>query len=194
MVPLSLLNFAKKAYENHDSAHDFNHAMRVWNRAQQIIKMEELQLSEAELTILPYVIIGHDFRDHKLLHTSLSENEIYNFYISEVGEIYAKVIVHCHNNCSWSKRNTSISHNEFDLLRKLLQDADWLDALGENGLNRCIQYSNAIGKPFPSNVVQHIKEKLLHIQDFLNFQASKKIVQIEHLNQPLLDFLTIYDN
>jgi HD superfamily phosphodiesterase len=191
-LPESLLEFARRAYANHDKAHNLDHVIRVWERAQQILRMENINLSEYEKQLLPYIIIGHDFRDYKLINTSLSEQEIHDFYVNELGIDAAYVISHCHNNCSWSKRKTSEPLKKSDILRLILQDADWLDALGETGLERCIEYSNAINKPFPDNVKQHIKEKLLLIENELNFQASKDIVRLENLNEPLYEFLATH--
>lgn len=192
IIPNSLLEFAHRAYSNHDNAHNLNHVTRVWEISQQIIKMENIILSESEKKILPYIIIGHDFRDYKLLNTSLSEQEIYQFYVNELNVDMADMISHCHDNCSWSKKKTSKPLKESDILRLILQDADWLDALGENGLERCIEYSKAINKPFPDNVKEHIVDKLLLIENELNFQASKDIVKSENLIKPLHDFLIKY--
>lgn len=197
-LPASLMDFAEIAYSNHDNAHGLGHVIRVWYRALQIITRSKLNLSKYQKKLLPYIIIGHDFRDHKLVETSLSEEAIYNFYVDELDKQSADIITHCHNNCSWSKRKKSIpldnvfydnKDENLDILRLILQDADWLDALGEQGLQRCIDYSNSIGKPFPENVKQHILEKLLRIRNSLNFQVSKGIVESEKLEQPLYAFL-----
>lgn len=194
-APLSLVQFAYRGYANHDSAHDYQHAVRVFANAHAILHRENTAHTLQEFKELPYVMLCHDLRDHKLLSRKcLSAEEIERFYISELGEASARKIIHIHANCSWSNRKTSTPLAQGDWMRQLLQDADWIDALGKHGLARCIEFATAslnetATADITAAVCKHIKEKLLLIPNELNFESSKKIVEENNLLEPLLTYL-----
>jgi HD superfamily phosphodiesterase len=171
MQHIGLIEFAKKAYKNHDSAHNLDHAMNVFENSLKIISGEGIIMDDIEKLLLPFVMIGHDFRDHKIKN-ALSDDEIDQFYKLHLGDYFAEVI-HIHNNCSWSKRKSSVPlETGRDWMRKVLQDADWLEAIGETGLQRCIEYSASIGGS-TADICAHIREKLLLIPAELNYATSK---------------------
>jgi uncharacterized protein len=195
-APESLLAFARKAYANHDTAHNFDHALNVYNRAIDIVIAEgrDKIMTEWEIKMFPYIMIGHDFRDHKLIARGigLSEEIINEFYKSELGPLHAALVIHIHNNCSWSKRSKSSPAPIADWLREILQDADWMEAIGKVGLTRCIEYTKSIGtaeKDIPAEVCKHIREKLLLIPDALNFASSRKMA--ESMKEPLIEYLRL---
>lgn len=184
-ISTTLLDFATRAYANHDAAHNLLHALKVYSGACTIAAKEGISMTDNEAAIFPYVMIGHDFRDHTLIGSSLSEEEIHKFYVDEVGEANARLIEHIHANCSWSKRKSSIE-SPIDWMRKVLQDADWLEAIGDEGLDRCIDYTKTINGNIPADVCAHIREKLLLIPAELNFETSKKMADVDPLIQYLM--------
>ena len=189
----SLLTFASYAYANHDSAHNLEHAKNVLRNALTIIEKEGINCDAVEERELPYVMIGHDFRDHKLVERGLccTAEEIEDFYRKELGEGSAAKILHIHDNCSWSKRKSSIPLESGDWMRKVLQDADWLEAIGNVGLQRCINYNSSVRGVTDAMLIQdvclHIREKLLLIPTELNYESSREIAKDRIA--PLLDFL-----
>lgn len=175
-LPRHLDRFATLAYANHDGAHDKTHALRVYARALEIVRAGGICLTREEVFLFPYVMVGHDMLDHKLAARGigLSRDTIRRFYVKHLGEAGAKEVLHIHDNCSWSKRHTSVPYDPArDTLRILLQDADWLEALGEVGLQRCIEYTRAIGGEVPSDVCMHIREKLLLVPRELHYAPSR---------------------
>jgi len=114
-VPLSLLKFAQFVYANYDAAHDINHALAVFTNAQKIVAAEGIVMTETEAREFPYVMIGHDFCDHKFANADTVEL-VNEFYRVELGSESAAKIIHIHQNCSWSKRRTSkkINHRRLD--------------------------------------------------------------------------------
>lgn len=201
-APFSLIRFAHLGYSDHDSAHNYKHAVRVLINAQEILNRENIVPTLQEIEELPYVMLGHDLRDHKLIAAGkcLPAEEIEKFYISELGEDSARKILHIHENCSWSNRKTATPLPTGDWMRLLLQDADWLDALGDSGLMRCIEFTkeyiatlDCTADDIPSLVCKHIKEKLLLIPNELNFESSKKIVEENNLLEPLLVYLSLHE-
>lgn len=177
-VPEHLYYFAKINYAYHDPAHDFSHAFKVFRNAVDIINNEGIILTDQEKIMLPYVMLCHDLRDHKLINSGhcISEEELYEYYSSHLGVKIAKDLIHIHANCSWSNRKTATPAIH-DKLRKILQDADWLEAIGEVGIQRCIEYTRANGGNVPTDVCKHIREKLLFIKYELNYEYSRKIAQ-----------------
>jgi hypothetical protein len=187
--------FAKLAYQNHDLAHGFPHAERVYHNALAIIDGAHLQMTAQEQLELPYVMYGHDFRDHKLVSegTCLPEQVIQDFYKGQLGEVSANKIKHIHENCSWSQRKRATPLPDGDWMRLVLQDADWLEALGEEGLTRCIQYTQFVGGHVPEDVCRHIHEKLLLIPQNFNYQTTRDLVKQRDLITPLLVYLNTYE-
>lgn len=186
VIPSALRNFAAMALEHHDSAHDFQHAMRVLAAARFIANSDKIYLETWEKFALPYVMVGHDFLDHKQ-QIHLPEDQIREFYTRELGADIAKVVMHVQANSSWSKRDTSTPATPSDTLRLLLQDADWLDAIGETGVRRCIEYTESKHGKVPEDVCVHAREKLLKIPDRLNYAASRELAKLEII--PVLEYL-----
>ena len=196
-IPTTLMQFAKVAYGSHDAAHNFSHAQNVHRNAIEIVKREGIILTEIECSEFPYITIGHDFDDHKLAAKGLcfKPEVLYEFYARELGNSSANKIRHIHANCSWSKRKDSIPLIEGDWIRKVLQDADWLEAIGEVGLQRCIEFTK-FHKPdanIEAEVCKHIKEKLLNIPMEFNFESTRRMVVDKKLTAPLTEYLLIND-
>lgn len=175
----SLRDFAKKAYANHDAAHDLNHAYKVLHNARKIAAAEHMILDPTESRIFDAVMLCHDVRDHKLIaaNRALSWQECHDYYVAEFGEDLAATIEHIHDNCSWSKRQTSIAAPKCERLRLLLQDADWMEAVGETGLSRCLQYNAEIGSDIPGAIIAHIHEKLLIVYDHWNYASTAELAE-----------------
>ncbi len=195
------MQFMDKAYANHDPAHGFNHIARVCENAYVILENEpSLANVSRELDDIKQfltVIMFHDARDHKMDPTKcLSQAELDQFYVCHLGEQRAAQVNHMHANCSWSKRAESKPCWENDWMRKILQDADWLDALGQSGLNRCVAYTEHLGfkgLDVAREVCKHIREKLLLIPAELNYGYSKKMVKDKNLMSPMHGFLATYE-
>lgn len=197
----SLNEFCARAYANHDNAHNDQHGKDVFWNANAIITLEKIKLTPQEKKELPTVMRLHDALDHKAITNGvavLSAEEIKAFYVNTLGAESAERISHIHENCSWSKRKTSQPTPGGDMLRLILQDADWLEAMGHIGITRCTDYTrqynpNDSPDQIKEKVCQHIREKLLHIPDELNFTASRKLVTERNLIEPMLEYLDLYE-
>lgn len=196
--PRYIEEFLHMALKNHDLAHDISHSLRVYTNAVKIvntlINTERLQLTPQEEKEFPLVILCHDVLDHKMKNAALEERDVTKFYVDNVGIPSAVKIGHIHKNCSWSNRKTSVPLVLGDWMRKVLQDADWLDALGYDGLQRCINYTKIIHpqateEQVIKRVQNHIREKLLLIPKELNYEVSKRMVIENRLLEPLEAYL-----
>jgi hypothetical protein len=188
----SLAAFLDEAYDGADAAHDKMHALRVHENMCWIVQEEGMELSERERVMMPYVSTMHDILDHKRpIAKRPREALVLQWLVDELNgdREVAEEIMYIHRNCSWSKRNDSEPLAD-DRLRLLLQDADWLEALGEVGLERCVAFSKAIGvADVEANVRKHIQEKLLFIPGALNFEASRQ--KAKTLMEPLVRYLCV---
>jgi hypothetical protein len=190
-------DYIKLVYAKHDIAHNIDHVMKVKQNARDIIKYSEghIKLNSSEEKIFDFVMLMHDARDHKLVEKGCCRpaEEIRQIAVENFGDHLADVIEHIHNNCSWSKCDSS-SPEIRDLLRKLLQDADWFEAIGEGGLQRCRDYTIETYPDYSSAQVEervktHINEKLIHIYARLNFTASRKLADDRGLHLAIVNYL-----
>jgi HD superfamily phosphodiesterase len=192
--------FMRRGYADHDEAHNYEHAQHVLENAVMIATKEGIDTT-AHQNLITLIMLGHDLRDHKVVDMGrgLSEAEIRQFYTDMVGKDNAEMILHIHNNCSWSKRKTSIPLESDDWMRQLLQDADWIEAIGNVGIRRCIDYQHAAIPDLTDTdckkyVCAHIREKLLLIPDELNFDATRELVDKMELIKPLFEYLEQFEN
>lgn len=187
-TPLTLTEFVNIAYDRADPAHDAVHAWKVLDNAREIAC--NMTLSPEEDAIFDWVMAGHDAGDHKRpIADRLSDEELTKIYTDRFGPELAEAIVEIHQNCSWSKRLTRKTV-KYETLMKILQDADWIEAIGAIGLQRCIDFTTcmmpgATSAEISAAVCKHIREKLLLIPTELNFDQSREIADV----QPLLIFL-----
>lgn len=199
-VPDHLMAFAIHACAKHDVAHNIDHAVKVFDNAVSILAilaLDGVTLDPSEIEVFPYIMIGHDWFDHKLelAGLALPRTEIHTYYAQHLGPVVADRIMHIHTNCSWSKRATSQpTVGARDLLRLILQDADWLEAIGDEGLQRCIEYTKHYHNPandqqLQAKVVEHIIEKLLLMPASMNYDSTRAFIVTNSIMRPITDYL-----
>ena len=194
VVPPTLAEFALLAYERHDRAHNIEHVYRVLDYARKIVIGERIVMTAVEAKELPYAILLHDARDHKLVNKGicLSAEDIRRFLHSELGESSAEKILVMHTRCSWSNRKTSECLPTSDWMRRVLQDADWLDALGDIGIERSEDYARDYGANDEEVIIHtraHILDKLLLIPKEFTYETSRQIAADCGLIDPLNRYL-----
>lgn len=185
--------FAMKAYKDFDMSHDYTHALAVYSNVSKFIKLVPEERAEDDIKIVKYAAILHDTYDHKYKDKGLGKDVIHDFILSQLGDINGKVCIHIIDNISWSKRKVSTPLNNKDWMRILVQTADWIEALGPTGLERCIEYTRAVHPgcgdlQIRDDVCQHINEKLLKIVDELPEYARQYVID-NNLNDALLIYL-----
>lgn len=199
LIPKNLIAYVEIGYARHDISHRPDHVWKVLYNALRIIYLRNMQLTPEQWKVLPYLILCHDLLDHKQpAENKLPAEEVTKFYESELGSDLAAVIDYIHSNCSWSKRNKSnpvtiAGYEHYEQLRLLLQDADWLEAIGAGGIKRCKQCQMAW---FPTEsleqiyrrVLAHMEEKLFLVYDALNFNESRALANERDLLSEMYNF------
>lgn len=194
----SLKNVVKKRIEN-DSAHDFEHTMRVYKNAQKICKKEKANEKLVLSAALLHDIVSYPKSDKRSKTSSIESAkkskkilEKLNFSKKEITIILGAILDH------------SFSQNKIPktIEGKILQDADRLDALGAIGIARVFATGGSLKRPFyniddpfckkrtPDDhtwTVDHFFQKLLKLESLMNTKSGK--VEAKKRTRVLTEFL-----
>ena len=175
----------QKIMEKNDSAHDFDHIMRVYKNAQKIGKKENANMKLVLAAVLLHDIISFPKSDKKSKTSSIKSS------------IVAQKILHSHgyNKDEIQIISDAIRHHSFSRDRvpstiegKVLQDADRLDAMGAIGIARAFSVAGSEKRPFynksdpfckgrkPDDIkwtLDHFYKKLLLLEKKMNTNAAK---------------------
>ena len=142
---------------------------------------------EANKQIIALEALLHDADDPKIFNTENNENA-YTFLNSQyLDKSLINSVIAGINEISFSKNKDKIPST---IERKIVQDADRLDAMGAIGIARTFAYGGSKSRSIESSI-EHFHEKLLCLKDLMNTKEAKKIAEERH--QVLLDFLAEYD-
>ena len=180
----SIKNEVKEIMDN-DSAHDFEHVMRVYKNAQKICTLENANEKLVLSSALLHDIVSYPKSDKRSKLSSIqsakkSEQILkkYNFSKEEIRIISDAIRDH-----SFSQNITPRT-----LEGKILQDADRLDALGAIGIARVFATGGSLKRPFynlddpfcktrtPDDkiwTVDHFFQKLLKLGSLMNTKSGK---------------------
>ena len=180
----SLKNVVKKRMEN-DSAHDFEHTMRVYKNAQKICKKEKASEKLVLSAALLHDIVSYPKSDKRSKTSSIESAkkskkilEKLDFTKKEITIISDAILDH------------SFSQNKIPktIEGKILQDADRLDALGAIGIARVFATGGLLKRPFyniddpfckrriPDDhtwTVDHFFAKLFKLESLMNTKSGK---------------------
>jgi uncharacterized protein len=194
----SLKNVVKKRMEN-DSAHDFEHTMRVYKNAQKICKKEKANEKLVLSAALLHDIVSYPKSDKRSKTSSIESAkkskkilEKLNFSKEEITIILGAILDH------------SFSQNKIPktIEGKILQDADRLDALGAIGIARVFATGGSLKRPFyniddpfckkrtPDDhtwTIDHFFQKLLKLESLMNTKSGK--VEAKKRTRILKEFL-----
>ena len=185
MKVLDLLKEEVKKRTKNDSAHDFEHTMRVYKNAQKICKKEKANEKLVLSAALLHDIVSYPKSDKRSKMSSIesakkSEKilEKFNFPKEEIVIILDAI------------REHSFSQNKIPktIEGKILQDADRLDAIGAIGIARVFATGGSLKRPFydindpfckkrlPDDktwTVDHFFQKLFKLESLMNTKSGK---------------------
>lgn len=199
---MNVINSLKQEVHNlmiNDSAHDFEHIMRVFKNAQKICKKENANEKLVLYAVLLHDIISYPKSDKRSKLSSIKSAEEskkilkkFNFTKEEI-----KIV-------SDAIRDHSFSRNKIPatLEGKILQDADRLDAIGAIGIARVFAVSGSEKRPFynvkdpfcksrtPDDSIwtlDHFYRKLLKLESLMNTKSGK--IEAKRRTKVMKEFL-----
>ena len=194
----SLQNEIKSKLSN-DSAHDFDHIMRVYKNAQKISKKEKANTKLVLSAVLLHDVVSYPKSDKRSKLSSIKSAEAskkilkkYDFSLDEIQIISDAIRDH-----SFSQNKTPQT-----IEGKILQDADRLDAIGSIGVARVFAVSGSEKRPFYSPndpfcqkrtpndqkwALDHFYKKLLRLESMMNTKSGK--IEAKKRTKVLKDFL-----
>jgi len=194
----SITNDVRKIIVN-DSAHDFEHVMRVYKNAQKLCKKEKVNEKLVLCSVLLHDIISYPKSDKRSKNSSVDSAKKaktilkkYSFPENEITLISDAIRDH-----SFSQKRTPQT-----IEGKILQDADRLDALGAIGIARVFATGGLLKRPIyniddpfckkrnPDDktwTVDHFFQKLLKLESLMNTKSGK--LEAKKRTRVLKDFL-----
>ena len=168
----SISNDVKKIIEN-DSAHDFEHIMRVYKNAKKLCKQEKVNEKLVLCAVLLHDIVSYPKSDKRSKNSSIDSAKKaiiilkrYGFTENEITIISDAIREH-----SFSQKKTPKT-----IEGEILQDADRLDALGAIGIARVFATGGSLKRPFYNTDDPFCKKR----------NADDKIWTLDHFFQKLL--------
>jgi HD superfamily phosphodiesterase len=173
-----------------DESHSIQHIYRVLGYLDRIYPDVVTNENPSNREILLWAAACHDNRDHK--YTGCITDDEEKEFLEKHLESRSLVVMEIISKVSWSKQVAlgRPAMERYGQLLYLLQDADRLDAMGEQGLERC-RIFNGLRNPGLSPqgleglVREHVEEKLIKLYDALNFDASRRVADADDLVAPL---------
>jgi len=199
---MNVINSLKQEVYNlmiNDSAHDFDHIMRVFKNAQKICKKENAHEKLVLSAVLLHDIVSYPKFDKRSKLSSIKSAEKskkilkkFNFTKEEIQTISDAI------------RDHSFSRNKIPatIEGKILQDADRLDAIGAIGIARVFAVSGSEKRPFynvkdpfcknrvPNDEIwalDHFYRKLFKLESLMNTKSGK--IEAKKRTKVLKDFL-----
>ena len=180
----SISNDVKKIIEN-DSAHDFEHIMRVYKNAKKLCKQEKVNEKLVLCAVLLHDIVSYPKSDKRSKNSSIDSAKKaiiilkrYGFTENEITIISDAIREH-----SFSQKKTPKT-----IEGEILQDADRLDALGAIGIARVFATGGSLKRPFYNTddpfckkrnaddkiwTLDHFFQKLLKLEFLMNTKSGK---------------------
>lgn len=180
-----LEKLVRKRAENNDSAHDFEHIMRVYKNAQKIAKKEGVDARLVLTAVLLHDIVSYPKSHPRSKNSSIESAKEAKKILQRYGYKQDEIMV-----ISDAIRDHSFSKDKVPetLEGKILQDADRLDAIGAIGIARAFSVGGAEGRSFynaqdpfcktrtPDDTiwtVDHFYKKLLLLEKKMNTKTAK---------------------
>ena len=195
-----LKNYVKKIYAQNDPSHDFAHIMRVYKNAEKICRNEKVNERLVLVSVLLHDIVKKSQSDKRIKSSAdLSANKsIIILKKLKYLDSDIRIVTEAIRNHSFTKKKVSKN-----IVGKILQDADRLDALGAIGIARVFSVSGAKNRqfyepndPFLKNrkaddrkwALDHFFKKLLLLERIMNTKTGK--IEAKKRTKVLKSYLT----
>ena len=199
MSVLDLIKTDIKKIMHNDPAHDFDHIMRVYKNAQQIIKKEKVNETLVLSAVLLHDIASFPKSDKRSKNSSIESAKKAKTILKKYDFTSDEITIVCD---AISEHSFSQKKIPKTIEGKILQDADRLDALGAIGIARVFATGGSLRRPFynlddpfckkriPDDEIwtlDHFFEKLLKLEFLMNTNSGK--IEAKKRTKILKDFL-----
>ena len=199
MTVLDLIKTDIKKIMHNDTAHDFDHIMRVYKNAQQIIKKEKANEKLVLSAVLLHDIVSFPKSDKCSKNSSIESAKKAKIILKKYDFTLDEITIVCD---AISEHSFSQKKIPKTIEGKILQDADRLDALGAIGIARVFATGGSLRRSFynlddpfckkriPDDktwTLDHFFEKLLKLEFLMNTKSGK--IEAEKRTDILKDFL-----
>ena len=188
-----------KEIMNNDSAHDFEHIMRVYKNAQKLCKQEKANEKLVLSAALLHDIVSYPKSDKRSKMSSIESAKKSKSILRKYAYSEEEIVI-----ISDAIRDHSFSQNKVPVTieGKILQDADRLDAIGAIGIARVFATGGSLKRPFyniddpfcktrkPDDkiwTVDHFYKKLLNLESLMNTKSGK--IEAKKRTRVLKDYL-----
>jgi len=199
---MNVLDLLKKEVydrQNNDSAHDFQHIMRVYNNAKKICKKENVNEKLVLSAVLLHDIVSYPKSDKRSKLSSIESAKKSKKILKKLNFSQEEIQI-----ISEAIRDHSFSRNKTPaaIEGKILQDADRLDALGAIGIARVFAVGGLEKRSFynlqdpfcncrlPDDTtwtLDHFYHKLLKLESLMNTNSAR--VEAKRRTKVLKNFL-----
>ena len=145
MTVLDLIKIDIKKIIHNDPAHDFDHIMRVYKNAQQIIKKEKVNEKLVLSAVLLHDIMSFPKSDKRSKNSSIESAKKAKIILKKYDFTLDEITIVCD---AISEHSFSQKKIPKTIEGKILQDADRLDALGAIGIARVFATGGSLRRPF----------------------------------------------
>jgi len=185
MSVLDLIKTDIKKIMHNDPAHDFDHIMRVYKNAQQIIKKEKVNETLVLSAVLLHDVVSFPKSDKRSKNSSIESAKKAKTILKKYDFTSDEITIVCD---AISEHSFSQKKIPKTIEGKILQDADRLDALGAIGIARVFATGGSLRRPFynlddpfckkriPDDKIwtlDHFFEKLLKLEFLMNTNSGK---------------------
>lgn len=190
MIDEILLNFVVESTIHFDESHNHVHALKVTHNAHIIMASIK---KDYDKKLLTYIAMLHDVCDHKYPN-SISKEKLSNFIKLNLSVIKEPIVMKIIDNISFSKEDKGLRDDitePYNYYLLAVSDADRLEALGQVGIDRCIEFTRSKGRRVPllgalasdlnsrvpEDVIVHCHEKLLRLvpEFFIKTEIARKM-------------------
>ncbi|QLH05529.1 phosphohydrolase [Nitrosopumilus oxyclinae] len=199
MNPIDSIKNEVKEIMDNDSAHDFDHVMRVYKNAQKICEKEKANKKLVLSAALLHDIVSYPKSDKRSKMSSIESAKKSKLVLQKYGFSKEEILI-----ISDAIADHSFSQNKTPstLEGKILQDADRLDAIGAIGIARVFATGGSLKRSFynvddpfcktrtPDDktwTVDHFYKKLLKLESLMNTKSGK--IEAKKRTKVLKEFL-----
>jgi len=181
-VTMITVEQARSVYHN-DSAHDFDHVLRVLANAEHIGRIEGANIDILRTATLLHDIARADQNQTRQDHATEGARRA-RIMLTEAGQPAEFIEAVCH---AIATHRFRADNPPKSLEAQILYDADKLDSIGAIGVARAFAYSGHVSRPLwaedEGNVhtaLQEFRTKLTRVKDSLFTETARQIAQGRH--------------